>query len=1692
MYVSVTGFTRTLTALSGLLAATALTVSAWAGPGPQKDSKPTADVAGKSRAATKVEIESFGKRERGRFLENKGQWASEAQFLGRARNLDYWVTRDGVVLDQYRIEGKGDERTKTGHVVKMRFEGSADAIVSRGKDVQKARTSFVNVDSNKTVDGARSYGEVWTNRLYPGIAARHYFDEGRPRYDLVVEPGMDPGVIAMRFDGATRVEVDEKGALAIGTSLGGLRHHDLHVYQEVNGKKVTVPSRFGLNENGSVRFRLGEYDATKPLVIDPVVYGSYYGGDSGFDEVRAVVSEANAVYLTGLTAATDFPAVQGPYSFNLTGAQDGFITKFQGDAYSHDFATYITGTLEEVGDYIQLDPFGNAWVAGRTFSSDFPGNTRNNVQFIRSTGDTPTGGTFQIGYGGATRVLPFNATAADIYAALDSIPALTGLVVEVTGGPLPNGEVRVVLDNSRPGRITLNSAGMKGGYSTVIRPMGSAVQLTPANVTAGTFTLTINGETTAPINFNATATQVANALAALPSVGFGNVAAINGPVNGTVPVIVRFLNDLEQNPQPLTVDGALLTGTLLADVVSNQFMFVNTAIQSIPNSGTFTATFGGVTTDPQPFNVGQAAYQTALQGLTSIGQNNVFARGFLPQPGMYTIFGGTLIGPQQRITVDNAGLGPNPTYSLDKPHDLFVIRFAQSTSTVLDPLPTRSFIFGGERNETMTGFKIVPKENPSAADPVELVFSGYTSANNPLPEISGSPLGTDGWMLRVNFANDAFSVVPSASRYMGNTAINQVTGLDVDDEGNAYVVGTVASTSVVDTSLNPVFQTTPGVYENGRLLRFFDAWIRKYDRAGNLLYSALLGGNGSDQANGVAVDRSKNAYITGIARSFNFPRTRDVYGENFTASNVVYVTKVNQDASQILYSTHLNTGGPVVPRGIAVDQAGRAFVSVLVDFSMTFPQPPGDPNQPTAITPGTIPTSPDAIQATNTQPATTDMGSLEGGLLVLSPNARTLVHGTYIGGILDDEVYAPYTDKFGDVWLMGYTENYRQYQRVSSTGAVTVYTISNTASLPTQWISATAFKTVADAAGFTTVTKPYGLKESPFTAPATISASVKHDGFLVKLRFGLASIQDITFDPSQIAGGFGNFSTGTVTLTQASPAGGLDVTLNILNGAAASFSPATDVTTAVIQIPEGATSATFTIYGKAVTSLTPVQVKASAEGNFQIGVLTVAPWLTSISISPPSVVGGNAATGRVRLFQAAPAGGVTVNLTTNNAAIVKVPATITVPAGQETTTFTINTEGVVAPVTYTVTASLLGVGRTENLSVTPPDLSTLTFTPSRVSGGTSSVGRLSLNGKAGGNFTVNLSIDAGTAGYVLTPNTLTFAQGDTFKEFTVTTVYELQDTQRRITANRPAQGALTAQSVSGVLFIDAVDLTTFTLDKASVAIGETATGKVTIGKPAGQGGVRITLSSNRPGVVTVPASVVVPTGLTEVNFTVTTVATALNTDTTATLTATRGPITLTRDLTVRRTTMGVTVDPFIVVAGNNALGTVSVAHPAPAGGLVVNLQSNNPSVTVPATVTIPANQRSATFQVRTTAATVDATVTITATSGQLTAQTTFNLLAQYPFEITNVTFDRRTVLGGNVVNCTITIDAAAPAGGLRIDLESSNERVLPVDGAVTIPAGQTSVTFSVTTGRVSRNLSVRLTARYKESVASALLAVTRI
>jgi len=171
--------------------------------------------------------------------------------------------------------------------------------------------------------------------------------------------------------------------------------------------------------------------------------------------------------------------------------------------------------------------------------------------------------------------------------------------------------------------------------------------------------------------------------------------------------------------------------------------------------------------------------------------------------------------------------------------------------------------------------------------------------------------------------------------------------------------------------------------------------------------------------------------------------------------------------------------------------------------------------------------------------------------------------------------------------------------------------------------------------------------------------------------------------------------------------------------------------------------------------------------------------------------------------------------------------------------------------------------------------------------------------------------------------------------------------------------------------------------------------------------------------------------------------------------------------------VSVALNPATVTGGAGSTGTVTLSAAAPTAGAIVTLTSGNTNAaTVPASVTVAAGATTATFAITTKAVTAGTVATITATYDGVSKALG---LVVNPL-LGSLTLNPSVLTGGAGSTGTVTLTAAAPAGGTVVTLTSGNVNVATVPASVTVAAGATSATFAVTTKAVTGVTQVNITA----------------
>ena len=255
-------------------------------------------------------------------------------------------------------------------IVGLNIVGKNDSATGMGQDLLQSKTNYLVGGEDQWRTDIANFGAVQYDSVYDGIDVRYYGNQRQLEYDFLVNPGASVTDIQLKFDGVQSTSIADNGDLVLTLDNSG---HTISfkapvAYQDGPNGREAVASHYRINDDGTIGFDVGSYDANRQLVIDPVLsYATYFGG-TGVDAIDGVaVDAAGNFYLTGYTASTGL--LGGKPS--LLDPGDVFVAKFSPTG-SLIYSTAIGGSGFEQGTSIAVDASGNAYVTGFTSSIDFP------------------------------------------------------------------------------------------------------------------------------------------------------------------------------------------------------------------------------------------------------------------------------------------------------------------------------------------------------------------------------------------------------------------------------------------------------------------------------------------------------------------------------------------------------------------------------------------------------------------------------------------------------------------------------------------------------------------------------------------------------------------------------------------------------------------------------------------------------------------------------------------------------------------------------------------------------------------------------------------------------------------------------------------------------------------------------------------------------------------------------------------------------------------------------------------------------------------------------------------------------------------------------------------------------------------------------------------------------------------------
>jgi len=303
------------------------------------------------------------------FEANGGQVDSRVKFVARSRGYNLFLTAEEAVISTRRLS-----RGEAGRTVRIKLLGANTAAEVEGLDELRGKNNYFIGDPARWRTRVPQYGKVQYRNVYRGVDLIYYGNEQQVEHDFIVAPGADPSQIHFRVNGADSLELEKGGELVMQLAGDELRLRKPRVFQKEKVGLNEIDSAYTLTAGNQVSFSLGSYDKTKTLVIDPIlIYSTFFGGSARDSIYNAIALDAAGnIYITGSTNSLDFPTVNSVQpKHSDTAGQNAFVAKLSADGSEIIYSTYLGGSNGD-SRAVAVDSKGNAYVAGRANSADFP------------------------------------------------------------------------------------------------------------------------------------------------------------------------------------------------------------------------------------------------------------------------------------------------------------------------------------------------------------------------------------------------------------------------------------------------------------------------------------------------------------------------------------------------------------------------------------------------------------------------------------------------------------------------------------------------------------------------------------------------------------------------------------------------------------------------------------------------------------------------------------------------------------------------------------------------------------------------------------------------------------------------------------------------------------------------------------------------------------------------------------------------------------------------------------------------------------------------------------------------------------------------------------------------------------------------------------------------------------------------
>ncbi|MBN2106918.1 MAG: SBBP repeat-containing protein [Deltaproteobacteria bacterium] len=300
------------------------------------------------------------------FIENRGQADKSVRYYAHMQEATVFVTADGML--GYCV-APGGSAGKERLVIREKFvaagglrvqgDNRSPAVINYFKGGSQARW-LRNLPASMTI----SLGEV-----YKGIETKIQATAATVEKLFIVKPHARADRISIAVEGAHNLSVSKQGCLQLDTGKGMLIFSKPVAFQQDGAGRKYVDIAYVVKGH-HYGFKVGRYDTSRELVIDPLLASTFLGGQ-GPDYAKAIITDSSGnVYVGGQTSSSDFPTTPGAYQ--TTGSGDAFITKFDTTLQTVLSSTFLGGGKTDIIYALSLDTSGNIYAGGYTMSNDFP------------------------------------------------------------------------------------------------------------------------------------------------------------------------------------------------------------------------------------------------------------------------------------------------------------------------------------------------------------------------------------------------------------------------------------------------------------------------------------------------------------------------------------------------------------------------------------------------------------------------------------------------------------------------------------------------------------------------------------------------------------------------------------------------------------------------------------------------------------------------------------------------------------------------------------------------------------------------------------------------------------------------------------------------------------------------------------------------------------------------------------------------------------------------------------------------------------------------------------------------------------------------------------------------------------------------------------------------------------------------